>query len=307
MEWQPHQPVMLTETIDALINNPSGVYLDCTAGGGSHCAEILSRLSENGKLIALDRDGEAIEIIEKRFETDDRVVVVRGDFRDIGMIDEIRDLSPISGVLIDFGVSSHQIDASYRGFSFSKDGPLDMRMDKRNPLDAATVINTYELNELKRIIKVYGDEPQAGKIAAAIVEGRPYTNTSSFADIVRSVVVFNKQVKALARVFQAIRIEVNGELEAIEEVLPSSVDLLGKGGRLVTLAYHSLEDRLVKRFIRKMAGENLDDPYSLTPLDSKIEAVLKIVVRKALKPSEEEVERNPRARSARMRIAEKIV
>lgn len=301
-----HQPVMLQETIYHLAVLPQAVYLDATAGGGGHTSALLERLGPEGLVVALDRDAESHEQLEARFAGDSRVVAVRADFGEIGRHPDVRKHAPYAGVLFDFGVSSHQIDDAARGFSFGQAGPLDMRMDDRQELTAANVVNEYGLAELIRVLREFGEEPRAKRVASKIFEARPIGTTRELVEAVRSVVQGPQQVKMLARVFQAIRIEVNGELESIDRALPAAVDLLGVGGRLVTLAYHSLEDRRVKEFMREMTGEKAVDPFLPPSEADKGREVLRLITRKAMKPSEEEIGRNPRARSARLRVAEKV-
>jgi len=299
-----HQPVMLAETIDLLSVRPAGVYLDATAGGGGHTAAILERLGEGGSVVALDRDSEAHRRLEARFDREKRVVLVRTDFAEIGTNQTVLAHAPYAGVLFDFGLSSRQIDDPARGFSFSQDGPLDMRMDDRLPLTAAEVVNGFEEADLVRLFRENGEEPQARRIAHEVVASRPLNSTGSLAEVVRRVVKGPKQVKALARVFQAIRIEVNGELAAIDRALPSAVALLGAGGRLVTLAYHSLEDRRVKEFFRISSQPEPVDPF-LPQQEREVVKPLRMVTRGAVKATEAEIETNPRARSARLRAAER--
>ncbi|MCB2197820.1 16S rRNA (cytosine(1402)-N(4))-methyltransferase RsmH [bacterium] len=300
-----HQPVMLQETIHHLAVLPQAVYLDATAGGGGHTAALLERLDPDGLVVALDRDSEAHQQLEARFAGDSRVVAVRADFGEIGQNPDVRRYAPYAGILFDFGVSSHQIDDATRGFSFGKEGPLDMRMDDRQSLTAADVVNDYSESDLVLILREFGEEPRAKRVAAKMIEARPIETTRELVEAIRPVAGGPQQVKMLARVFQAIRIEVNGELESIDQALPASVDLLQRGGRLVTLAYHSLEDRRVKEFMRKMTGEREVDPF-LPPSGELSEEVLRLVSRKAIKPSAGEIEQNPRARSARLRVAEKV-
>lgn len=304
MAWMPHEPVMLREVLEALRVRPGGAYLDATAGGGGHAAEVLERLGDDGRLVLLDRDPEALTRLEERFGGDPRVSIVRAVFRDLLRQPYVTSAGPFDGILFDFGVSSHQIDDPSRGFSFSGQGPLDMRMGDDTSRTAAEVVNDTSEAELARIIREYGEEKAARRIAREIVARRPLSTTGELAAAVSAAIAGPKAVKSRARVFQAIRIEVNAELTAIDEALPAALELLAVGGRLVTLAYHSLEDRRVKEFIRGH-GPKPVDPLLPPTAEEEEPPRLKEVVKGAGKPSEEELQRNPRARSARMRVAEK--
>jgi 16S rRNA (cytosine1402-N4)-methyltransferase len=304
VNYRPHMPVMVREVTEVLVVNPSGTYLDATAGGGGHTAAILDRLDGDGRVIALDRDGDALEMLRSRFINEPRVSVVAGNFRDIGRLKEVGGNAPYCGMLFDFGLSSHQIEESRRGFSFQTDGPLDMRMDRSLQRTAAEVVNGLPQDELTKVLREFGEVRSPGKVAASIIKARPLTTTAELANAVSPGP--HRDVKRLAQVFQAIRIEVNGELAAIDEALAASIDLFEIGGRLVTLSYHSLEDRRVKRFIRRESGEAVEERGVPVELRRKSRIRLRAIDRKAREASDDEVAMNPRARSARMRIAERV-
>ncbi len=300
-----HVPVMLAETLAGLAIKPDGTYLDTTAGGGGHSAAILDKLSRSGRLLAIDRDDNALEVIRGRFENDARVAVHKLNFSDIGEDTIVQSWGPFDGILYDFGVSSRQIDDADRGFSFMQAGPLDMRMDQTETLTAADVVNEYDERSLIRVLKEFGEEPRAKRIVAELIKHRPIKSTESLSSLMESVVDPRDKVKTLARVFQALRIEVNGELEAIDRALDASCELLKSGGRLVILSYHSLEDRRAKRFLRRMEGES-GDRFLAMPGQIDKRVLMKAKPRKAVTATKDEIGRNSRARSARLRIAEKV-
>ena len=296
---------MVEQVLEGLAIRPNGKYLDATAGGGGHTAAILDKLDEQGRVLAVDRDRVAVETLHRRFIQESRVTIHLVNFGRIGEDATVTQFAPLDGILFDFGVSSRQIDDQMRGFSYLQPGPLDMRMDRAQELSAADVVNRYKEADLIRILRDFGEEPRAKPIAAAIVELRPVETTEDLAQAVETVVWGKDRVKTLSRVFQALRIEVNGELDEIDEALQASVELLKPGGRLVTLSYHSLEDRRVKRFLRDMEGVTADR-FSPLPDPEPRNVLMKATPRKAVVPSQEEIEQNPRARSAKLRIAEKI-
>ncbi len=300
-----HIPVMRQKVREAFLTEPEGRYLDCTAGGGGHAASLLERLGTGARLVLLDRDEDAVEALRVRFAGEPRVQIVRENFEHLLQNPDIASRSPYHGILFDFGVSSHQIDRAERGFSFDRSGPLDMRMDRRDGLTAHRVVNEYSPRELERLLREFGEVGPCGKVAAAIVAERPLDTTRQLADVVMELAPYRHRARLLAQVFQAIRIEVNGELRAIDRALEAVPDLLAPGGRLVTLSYHSLEDTRVKRWLRRAAGEEVDDPYSPFPRRGQ-NATMKIVGRKASKASAEELEENVRARSVRMRVGERV-
>lgn len=292
-----HNPVMLHESVEALSIKPGGVYVDATFGGGGHSRAILERLG-NGKLIGFDQDDDAAANVPQ----DPRFLFVANNFRYLKNFLRYYGFEKVDGILADLGVSSFQIDAPQRGFSTRFDGLLDMRMDRTNPLDAATVVNTYSLEELTRMFASYGELPQARRFAEAVLRARPIHTTGQLRNAVEKLLPKGKEHKPLAQLFQALRIEVNQELEALETFLQQSIEMLGEGGRLVVISYHSLEDRLVKHYMKagNASGEAEKDFYGNT------QSCLRMVYRKALTPSEEELKANNRARSARLRAAEKV-
>lgn len=296
-----HAPVLLRETLDALVTDRAGTYVDATLGGGGHSAALLERLSDAGRVIGIDRDDEALHEASARLASDARFSARRGTFGDLEAL--VEDEAPLDGVLFDFGVSSHQIDAPARGFSFRHDGPLDMRMDQAQPVSAATLVNEAEEAELVRLLFAYGEEPRARRIARALVAARPVETTAQLADVVRGAVPRLEEAKSVTRVFQALRIAVNDELGAIERALDACVRLVRPGGRVAVLAYHSLEDRRVKRFFRT---GRFDETTPARDVYGNALAPFRDLTRQPVVADEAEVEANPRARSARLRAAERV-
>ena len=307
-----HTPVMLDESISALVTNPSGTYADATFGGGGHTAELLSRLNEDGHVIAFDRDSDAIE---NRID-DPRLTLVRADFRFIHNF--VLDLAHktgdkalgaklsggLDGILADLGVSSHQFDTAERGFSFRYDAPLDMRMNREGGKTAADVVNEYSQEDLERLLRIYGEVDNARKVAQLIVSARDkrgISTTGELDEAIRPALPKFAEHKFLAKVYQALRIEVNHEMRSLEKFLEGAADMLRPGGRLVVITYHSLEDRMVKNFIKtgRADGKEEKDVFG------NIHAPLKAVNRKPILPQESEIASNTRARSAKLRIAEK--
>lgn len=293
-----HNPVMLHESVEALNIRPGGVYVDATFGGGGHSRAILEKLG-NGRLIGFDQDEDAAVNVPH----DERFIFVPNNFRYLRNFLRYYGFDSVDGILADLGVSSFQIDAPQRGFSTRFEGVLDMRMDRSNPLDAARVVNTYSLEDLTRIFNLYGELPQARRFAEAVLRARPIQTTGELRKSVEKLLPKGKEHKPLAQLFQSLRIEVNQELEVLEEFLQQSIEMLGNGGRLVVIAYHSLEDRLVKNYMKagNASGEAEKDFFG----NSK--SSLRPVNRKALTPSEEELHLNNRSRSARLRVAEKVM
>ena len=307
-----HTPVMLDESISALVTNPSGTYADATFGGGGHTAELLSRLNEDGHVIAFDRDSDAID---NRID-DPRLTLVRADFRFIHNF--VLDLAHktgdkalgaklsggLDGILADLGVSSHQFDTAERGFSFRYDAPLDMRMNREGGKTAADVVNEYSQEDLERLLRIYGEVDNARKVAQLIVSARDkrgISTTGELDEAIRPALPKFAEHKFLAKVYQAMRIEVNHEMRSLEKFLEGAADTLRPGGRLVVITYHSLEDRMVKNFIKtgRADGKEEKDVFG------NIHAPLKTVNRKPILPQESEIASNTRARSAKLRIAEK--
>ena len=295
-----HKPVLLAESVDALVNNPDGVYVDVTFGGGGHSREILSRLSEKGRLFSFDQDSDALNnAIE-----DSRFTLINQNFRFLENSLLMYGVAQVDGVLGDLGVSSHQFDKAERGFSIRSDAPLDMRMNKMQDIDAYKVVNEYDEEVLADIFYYYGELREARKLAREIVNKRKSADIKTTEDLkkVFSYVPAHKSNKFFAQVFQAIRIEVNQELDALKEMLVQSSNVLKKDGRLVIISYHSLEDRLVKKFLKNgmFEGEPERDVYG------NYQKVFELPYRKAIVPTEEEIEDNSRARSAKMRVGIKL-
>ena len=295
-----HKPVLLAESVDALVNNPDGVYVDVTFGGGGHSREILSRLSEKGRLFSFDQDSDALNnAIE-----DSRFTLINQNFRFLENSLLMYGVTQVDGVLGDLGVSSHQFDKAERGFSIRSDAPLDMRMNKMQDIDAYKVVNEYDEEALADIFYYYGELREARKLAREIVNKRKSEDIKTTEDLkkVFSYVPTHKSNKFFAQVFQAIRIEVNQELDALKEMLVQSSNVLKKDGRLVIISYHSLEDRLVKKFLKNgmFEGEPERDVYG------NYQKVFELPYRKAIVPTEEEIEDNSRARSAKMRVGIKL-
>jgi 16S rRNA (cytosine1402-N4)-methyltransferase len=304
----PHQTVFLAEAVAALVTDPAGKYVDGTFGRGGHSAGILAQLSAQGQLLAIDRDPEAIEAAAV-FCNDPRFAIESGDFSQLNEFVGARGWQgDVTGVLLDLGVSSPQLDKAERGFSFLHDGPLDMRMNPEQGMSAAQWVAQTDEKDIADVLWRYGDERFSRRMARAIVRERelaPITRTGQLAKIIAEAnPAWEKGKNPATRAFQAIRIAVNRELDELEVVLTQALDGLAVGGRLVVISFHSLEDRMVKRFFRREAkGDNL--PRSVPVTDDQMKRRLKIVG-KALKPSAAELERNPRSRSAVMRVAEKI-
>ena len=307
-----HKSVLLDECIESLNIKPDGVYVDGTAGGGGHSFEIARHLGKDGLLISIDQDEDAIQATSKRLECyGGRVKVVRNNFSNLADVCADLGIEKIDGLLLDLGVSSYQLDTAERGFSYMADAPLDMRMDKRSALDAHTVINKYEEAELKRIIYEYGEERFAGKIAARIVSARqqsPINTTGELVQVIKSAMpaaMRDGGSHPAKRTFQAIRIEVNKELNVIAPAVRSAVDLLDGGGRVSIITFHSLEDRIVKQEFAKYAkGCTCPKDFPVCICGKK--PTVKELTKKPILPSDGELEANPRSRSAKLRVAEKI-
>ena len=303
-----HIPVMLHEAVDGMNICPDGVYVDGTAGGGGHSAEILSRLTK-GTLYSIDQDPDAIAEVTRRFSDIPNSVILQGNFSEMRSLLAEKGVASVDGVLLDIGVSSHQLDEGARGFSYHEDAPLDMRMSQSGAT-AADLVNTMELSELSRVISVYGEEKYAYSIAKGIVrarEDKPIETTLELAEIVRNNVPqkARRDGHPARKTFQAIRIAVNRELEVLEKGLEAAFELLSPAGRLCVITFHSLEDRVVKQFMKDKAQGCTcpkDFPVCVCGNTPKV----RIITRKPILPSEEELSRNPRARSAKLRIAEKL-
>ena len=307
-----HRSVLLDECIDALDIKPDGIYVDGTCGGGGHSLEIVKRLDKGGRLIAIDQDDAAIAAAGERLaDYADRVTFVRNNFSSVSDVCEMLCVEKIDGILLDLGVSSYQLDTAERGFTHNTDAPLDMRMDRRKELDAYTVVNTYSFEALKKVIYDYGEERFAPKIASAIVREREKNDiktTGQLVDIIKGAIPPAAREGGhhpAKRTFQAIRIEVNGELGVIEPAIRSASKLLGEGGRIAIITFHSLEDRLVKQTYLDLAS-GCNCPKNLPICVCGRKPQVKVLTKKPILPSPIEVESNPRSRSAKLRVAEKI-
>jgi 16S rRNA (cytosine1402-N4)-methyltransferase len=302
LEQQYHTPVLLKEATDGLKIVPGGTYVDCTFGGGGHSRVILQQLGEGGKLIVIDQDEDA----RKNLPDDKRVIFVPHNFRHLQRFLRLHKINTVDGILADLGVSSHQFDEAGRGFSTRFNAKMDMRMDQRQNLTAFDVVNTYTEQQLHKIFEQYGEVTNARTLARTIVEARAHVSlqtTEAFRNALRGIVKGNPN-KYFAQVFQALRIEVNDELGALREMLQQTPRLLNPGGRVVIITFHSLEDRLVKNFFRR---GSFDEPEENPFTNEEAVNELKVITRKPILPSEDETRSNPRARSAKLRIAEKIM
>jgi 16S rRNA (cytosine1402-N4)-methyltransferase len=295
-----HKPVLLKECIDGLNIKTDGIYVDATFGGGGHSAEILKRLSSKGSLIAFDQDQDAL----KNKSDDERLILINQNFRYMRNFLKLFNAIPVDGILADLGVSSHQLDVAERGFSLRSEGKLDLRMNQKKGLTAAKVINSYTTVKLKELFFRYGELKNAPKIAERIEKVRSdsaINTTSDLKEALKNLYPESQEHKFLAKVFQALRIEVNDELGALTEFLEQSVDVLKPGGRMVVISYHSLEDRLVKNMFKtgNTDGEIRKDFYGNT------ETKFRMISKKPVIPGEDEIRQNKRSRSAKLRIAEK--
>ena len=296
-----HIPVMLNECMEGLAIKPDGVYVDVTFGGGGHSKEILSRLGKKGTLYGFDQDADA----ENNIPEDDRFVFVRSNFRYLSNFMRFHGETEIDGLLADLGVSSHHFDDKDRGFSFRFQGMLDMRMNTRAGKTAADILNTYTEEALSNVFYLYGELKNARKLASVVVKARAVkqiVTTDEFLALITPYVGRDKEKKILAQIFQALRIEVNDEMRALKEMLRQALQLLKPGGRLVVMTYHSLEDRLVKNFLKtgNFEGEIKQDFFG------NVQSPFRLINNRVIVPSSEEVEVNPRSRSAKLRIAEKV-
>lgn len=298
-EYGYHRPVLLNESVDGLAIKPDGIYVDVTFGGGGHSREILSRLGENGRLYAFDQDQDALE----NAIDDPRFTLINQNFRLLKRYLRFYGVSEVDGILGDLGVSSHQFDVAERGFSTRFDGELDMRMNKQGEISAYNVVNDYDVRELRSILSLYGELKNAGAIANAIVKARmdkEIKNTDELKIVLAKFLPAHKSAKILAQIYQAIRIEVNKEVEVLREMLEQSLEVLKDGGRLSIISYHSLEDRLVKRFMKNGMFEGEPERDMFGRFEVPMKQLGKLII-----PSEEEIKINNRARSAKLRVAEK--
>lgn len=305
-----HEPVMLKEVIESLLVNRTGIYVDCTVGGAGHAYAILK--NTDAFLIGIDRDDEALDFAERKLsEFGKRKVLVKANFADLGEVLDDLAIEKVDGVLLDLGVSSRQLDDAERGFSFSQEAPLDMRMDRRAKLSAYDIVNSFAQNELERIIRFYGEEKMAARIARAISKRRqesPVETTTQLAAIVTSCMppkLKRLKIHPATRTFQAIRIAVNGELDNIRPAIHAATEVLNPGGRICAISFHSLEDRIVKNEIRYLE-KGCVCPPDIPVCVCRKEAKLKNLTKKAIVPSAEEIAINPRARSAKLRVAGRI-
>ena len=295
-----HVPVLRRESVDGLDIKPAGVYVDVTFGGGGHSREVLARLGVDGRLFGFDQDADA----ERNIVDDPRFTFVRSNFRYLGNWMRYYGIEHIDGLIADLGVSSHHLDDAERGFSFRFDAPLDMRMNKRDGVTAADVVNRYDEERLASVFYLYGELKNSRRLAAAIVrarEQRPIETTSDLLEATAPLMRRERGKKDAARMFQALRIEVNRELDSLKQMLTAAAGLLAAGGRLSVITYHSLEDRIVKNFMRTGNAEGVvrQDFYG------RVETPFRMVNTKVITSGDDEIERNPRSRSAKLRIAEK--
>ncbi|NCC09196.1 MAG: 16S rRNA (cytosine(1402)-N(4))-methyltransferase RsmH [Bacteroidia bacterium] len=296
-----HIPVLLKESVEGMNIEPNGIYVDVTFGGGGHSKEILSKLGADGRLLGFDQDQDA----ERNIVNDGRFTFVRSNFRYLENFLKYHGIQQVDAILADLGVSSHHFDDSERGFSFRFDGALDMRMNKRAGMTAADIINTYDEEPLANLFYLYGELKNSRKIASMLVRARQKSEIKTineFLEIIKPLFKFEREKKELAKVFQALRIEVNQEMEALKEMLNGATKALKPGGRLVVITYHSLEDRMVKNLMKtgNFEGKVEQDFFG------KIQTPYRLVNNRVIVPSDEEINSNPRSRSAKLRIAEKI-
>ncbi|MFQ5632383.1 MAG: 16S rRNA (cytosine(1402)-N(4))-methyltransferase RsmH [bacterium] len=303
-----HEPVMMDKVISFLLTDRNGIYVDATLGGGGHTAALLARLSQKASVVGIDADPDAISAAQKRLGSDPRIHSVQNRFSKITSVLKTLRISDCNGILADLGISSHQIDTPDRGFSYLSDGPLDMRMNSDTGESAATLLARLDEVELANIIYKYGEERHSRRIARKIKaedKKNPDWTTKRLASVIESVLPVKLRVKSIARVFQALRIAVNGELVELERFLASAFQILISSGRLVVISYHSLEDRLVKQFMVDKTRTCICPPEApLCTCNHKPEG--RVLTKKAILPDEEEVQRNSRARSAKLRAIEKI-
>jgi len=302
-----HKPVLVTESIETLAVQPGGRYVDCTLGGGGHAVAMLEHSSPGGQLLGIDADPDAIVKAQARMEAyRDSILIVNDNFVNLEKICRKHNFYPIHGILLDLGLSSFQLDADPRGFSFQHDADLDMRLSPEQNVKAADIVNTYSEKELAFLLHTYGEESYANRIARYIVQRRPVNTTVELAGIIESAVGGRRgKIHPATKSFQALRIAVNEELKNLTSVLEQAVKLLGYGGRLVVISYHSLEDRIVKQFMHRESTDCICPPRTPVCI-CKHKASLRLVNKKIIKPTDEEIRSNPRSRSAKLRAAERI-
>ena len=306
-----HEPVLCREVLASLGCRPGGIYVDGTVGGGGHARAILEQTAPDGLLIGIDRDSDALHASEKKLQSFGwRKILVKGNFAEIGKLLTSLNIEKVDGILLDLGVSSHQLDAGGRGFSFASDAPLDMRMDQDSRYSACDLVNLSSENELRKIIKAYGEEPMAGRIARAILKKRaaaPILTTGELADVVYHAVPAayrQRRIHPATRTFQAIRIAVNDELSNLRMGVSNGIDVLTPGGRFSIISFHSLEDRIVKEAFRA-AQKGCTCPPDLPVCSCHGESRLNVLTKRPVYPGTDEIGSNPRARSARLRTAER--
>lgn len=308
-----HKSVLLNETVDSLNIKPNGIYIDGTLGGGGHAYEVCKRLGEHGRFIGIDQDAEAIEAAGLRLaEFGDKVTIVRSNYVDIDNILKSLNISKVNGIMLDLGVSSHQLDTVERGFSYKENAPLDMRMDVRNPMTAKDIVNNYSEMELYRVIRDYGEDKFAKNIAKHIVNARKekeIETTYELNDIIKAAIPMKMRVNGghpAKKTFQAIRIELNKELEVLNNSIDKMIDLLDDGGRLSIITFHSLEDRIVKTRFRNNENPCICPPdFPVCVCGKKSKG--KIITRKPIVPSEQEIIENKRAKSSKLRVFERRI
>ncbi len=304
-----HTPVLIDQVLRYLINDPLGIYVDGTSGGGGHSFEILKKLAPSGQLIGIDLDEKALEYAKKKLGSiGKRIRLKQGNFAKIKNILSSFDLNQVDGILLDLGVSSYQIDTGERGFSYLAQGPLDMRMSSGTKTTADEIVNTYSERDLEQIFREFGEERKARNVARVIVRERgknQIKTTQQLVKIIEPIFPFQYRIKSLARIFQAIRIAVNQELENLQLFLNQSLDSLKSGGRFVIIAYHSLEDRIVKEFCASRANPCECPPELPVCMCGKLPTI-RVLTKKIVQPTEQEIQSNPRSRSAKLRAAEKI-
>ena len=300
-DYIPHTPVLLNPSLEFLLTDLSGIYVDATLGGGGHSRAILDQLSADGILYGIDQDNEAREAARELIGDDERLSIVDGNFGFMKTIIPPAAHGNVSGVLFDLGVSTHQIKEGERGFSFQKEGPLDMRMSELSGVSAYDIVNSYEYEKLRDIIYHYGEERLSRQIAREIIDRRPIETTLELREAIENVLYGRHIIKSVARVFQAIRIEVNRELDVLKDGLTQAFELLKPGGRIVAISYHSLEDRIVKNYFKSGNFEGkVEKDFFGNPI-----MPIQVITKQIITPSDEEVKDNPAARSAKLRVAEK--
>ena len=303
-----HNPVMVPEILKYLDVVSGGRYIDCTLGEGGHSKSILDASNPGGEVLGIDADHEAIEVSKSRLEKyQDRVIFVNDNFRNLRKIAMRRDFIPAHGILLDLGVSSLQLNIETRGFSFMRKSPLDMRFSFNQKLTADQVVNTFQENEIADILYHFGDERRARKIAKIIVENRPIKHSNELAEIIKKkIYISNHKINPATKTFQALRIYINEELSALSEVLEQSLEIIGIGGRLAVISYHSIEDRIVKNYFRRESKYCICLP-NVIKCECNHEPKLKVITKKPISPSSNEITSNRRSRSAKLRVIERIL